>query len=60
METATAQIVKKFDDKRDAMKYRKFILSGGAFCGFTPSFVLIDVTQSMKNLDAELESILTE
>lgn len=39
-EESTAQVVAEFFFEDDAQNYSKFLESGGAFAGFTPSFML--------------------
>lgn len=43
METQTEQLIRAFEFEEDAKKYSKFLNKGGAFAGFTPSFVLREV-----------------
>ena len=43
-EFATEQVVHSSESKRDADKYKKFLERGGAFNGFTPSFMMIDTS----------------
>jgi hypothetical protein len=39
IETATSQIIKSFEDQKEAKDYMRFLNLGGAFDGFTPSFL---------------------
>lgn len=50
-EEATSQVVAEFFFEEDAQEYCKFLITGGAFAGFTPSFVL-KKTQSSNINDA--------
>jgi hypothetical protein len=43
-ENATRQIVASFLFEDDALEYMRFVEHGGAFHGFTPSFMLQRVT----------------
>jgi hypothetical protein len=40
LETGTEQVISSFFFEDDAEEYSKFLEKGGAFAGFTPSFVL--------------------
>ena len=40
LETATNSIIDSFYWKDEAQQYARFLESGGAFSGFTPSFIL--------------------
>jgi len=42
-ETSTNQVIESFHFEEDAMEYANFLIKGGAFDGFTPSFVLREV-----------------
>jgi hypothetical protein len=50
-ENSTAQVVAEFFFEDDAQEYSEFLEHGGAFAGFTPSFVL-KKTQSSNINDA--------
>lgn len=41
-EHSTEQVVRKHYFEEDAKEYARFINRGGAFSGFTPSFMLIE------------------
>ena len=43
IEHSTEQVIKEFIFEEEARDYAKFLKSGGAFNGFTPSFMLIEV-----------------
>jgi hypothetical protein len=58
LETATTQKIREFDSKEDAIRYRKFLKSGGAFNGTTPEFILKSVKEISENLDDALASVL--
>jgi hypothetical protein len=47
VETATEQIIKTFFFEEDAVKYNRFLNKGAAFDGWTPAFMLINVTSVM-------------
>ena len=40
LEHTTKLIIKKFDQQAKAHEYKKFLEDGGAFDGFTPSFII--------------------
>ena len=46
-ESSTGLHIKVFTDQNEAKKYMKFLNLGGAFAGFTPSFML---NKSSKNM----------
>lgn len=46
-EKSTQQIIETFEDYTDAKKYMKFLNLGGAFDGFTPSFILNNTSKNM-------------
>ena len=46
-EKATKQIIETFEEYTDAKKYMKFLNLGGAFDGFTPSFILNNTSKNM-------------
>jgi len=46
-EKATEHIIKTFDTREEAKKVMKFLNLGGGFAGFTPSFVLNNVSKNM-------------
>lgn len=46
-ETTTNQVIKTFYDFPEAKKYMKFLNLGGAFDGFTPSFILNNTSKNM-------------
>lgn len=56
MENRTEQLVKAFDFSDDAEDYCEFLNRGGAFDGFTPSFVLREV--SISNINQEFTELL--
>ena len=50
-EKATSQVVAEFFFEDDAAEYCQFLTNGGAFAGFTPTFI-IKKTQSIDINDA--------
>lgn len=46
-ETATDLIIESFSEQSEAKKYMKFLNLGGAFDGFTPSFILNNTSKNM-------------
>ena len=44
IETATEQVIKKFDNLDSARKFMRHLNLGGAFDGWSPSFVLKSMT----------------
>lgn len=57
-EHPTEQVIKSYDFSEDAEKYCKFLNRGGAFDGWTPSFLLREVTVN-KNLNQEFNQLLS-
>jgi hypothetical protein len=55
-ETASEHVIDTFHFEDDAIEYAEFLENGGAFDGFTPSFVLTqvalpdDINQKFNNL----------
>jgi hypothetical protein len=43
IETATEQVIKKFDNLNSARKFMRHLNLGGAFDGWSPSFILKSV-----------------
>ena len=43
IETQTEQLIEAFEFEDEAEEYKKFLMKGGAFDGFTPSFILREV-----------------
>jgi hypothetical protein len=39
IESSTDQVIRSFNSKKKAMKFYRFLENGGAFDGFTPSFM---------------------
>lgn len=50
-EKPTEQVVGSFFFEDEAEAYHKFLTMGGAFYGFTPSFILIEVKAKLKKPD---------
>jgi hypothetical protein len=46
METKTEQLIQAFEFEDEAEQYAEFLEDGGAFAGFTPSFILREVALS--------------
>ncbi len=59
MENQTEQLIKAFEFEDEAVDYAEFLESGGAFDGFTPSFVLQEVALS-QNINYEFSDFLSE
>jgi len=59
MENQTDQLIRAFEFEDDANEYCHFLEYGGAFAGFTPSFVLREVVLS-QDVNREFASFLTE
>jgi len=58
METRTDQLVKAFTFEDEAEEYCEFLENGGAFDGFTPSFILREVVLS-KDLNSEFSNYIS-
>jgi hypothetical protein len=56
MEVPTEQLIKAYDFEEDANDYCEFLNTGGAFDGFTPSFVLREV--AFTNINQEFTELL--
>ena len=54
-ERATSQVVAEFFFEDDAQEYCEFLESGGAFAGFTPSFIIkkVPIQNINENFQAE-------
>lgn len=50
-ERATDQVIKACYFEDDAHEYIQFLLGGGAFAGFTPSFMMIDFVAPQPKVD---------
>ena len=59
MENQTDQLIQAFEFKDDAKKYAKFLERGGAFSGWTSSFMLQEVVVH-EDINREFNSFLTE
>jgi len=59
-ETTTAQTVGKFQTEKGSADYRKFLMLGGAFDGYTPSFILNHMIKKLPDIDSELETLFQE
>lgn len=44
-EIVTEQLIKYFTNKKEAQRYMDFLNNGGAFNGFTPSFILKELKE---------------
>lgn len=55
-EEQTQQVIDFFYFHEDALKTSKFMSNGGAFAGFTPSFVLKSVSVD-KDINKKMEKI---
>lgn len=44
-ETASSQVIRTFPLESEARKHAKFLNLGGAFSGFTPTFMLTEYTE---------------
>lgn len=56
-EAQTDQIIRAFGNEMDAQKYRKFLARGGAFNGYTPSFILNEEYRNQLILEEETEEV---
>lgn len=59
IETHTEQLIRAFEFEDEADEYCEFLNAGGAFDGFTPSFVLKEVTIP-RNINQEFSSHLLD
>jgi hypothetical protein len=53
IETTTNQIIQTLYFEEDASDYASFYNDGGGFAGFTPSFMVRNVTPSVTNVNEE-------
>jgi hypothetical protein len=59
METKTEQLIEAFEFEDEAEEYKDFLMSGGAFDGFTPSFILREVVIPT-NVNHEFSNFLAD
>ena len=59
MENQTEQLIEAFEFEDEARKYTKFLNRGGAFAGWTPSFILQEVVVH-RDLNHEFSDFLSE
>ena len=59
MERETEQLIRAFAFEDEADDYSDFLNDGGAFDGFTPSFILREVVLS-RNINQEFSEMLAE
>jgi len=59
MEKKTEQLIKAFEFEEDALDYANFLESGGAFDGFTPSFILREVVFT-RNVNHDFADFVAE
>jgi hypothetical protein len=59
METKTEQLIEAFEFEDEAEEYKDFLMSGGAFDGFTPSFILREVVVPT-NVNHEFSNFLAD
>jgi hypothetical protein len=57
IETNTNQIIHTFYFEEDASDYARFYNEGGGFAGFTPSFMVRNVTSSVTNVNDEFTRV---
>lgn len=58
-EKATEQVIDFFYFQEDAINYADFLENGGAFNGFTPTFMLQTITQPT-DINQKFSNLLTE
>lgn len=58
MESKTEQLIKAFAFEDEAEEYSEFLNGGGAFDGFTPSFVLREVVFS-RNVNSDFSDFIS-
>lgn len=59
MENKTEQLIEAFEFEDDALEYANFLERGGAFAGFTPSFILREVAID-RNVNHEFAEFIAE
>jgi hypothetical protein len=59
MENKTEQLIQAFEFEEEAEEYKDFLINGGAFDGFTPSFILREVVLN-RNMNQEFSDFLTD
>lgn len=59
MENQTEQLIQAFEFEDEALEYANFLKDGGAFDGFTPSFILQEVVTHM-NINNEFVDFVSE
>ena len=58
MENKTDQLIRAFAFEEDAEYYSRFLNKGGAFDGFTPSFILREVAFA-RNVNTEFSDFIS-
>jgi hypothetical protein len=58
MENKTKQLIKAFAFEDEAEEYSEFLGEGGAFDGFTPTFILREVVLS-RNVNADFSDFIS-
>ena len=59
MEEPTQQLISAFAFEDEALKHAKFLNRGGAFAGWTPSFILQEVV-NFQDINQEFADYLSE
>jgi hypothetical protein len=59
MENQTEQLIQAFEFEDEALEYVNFLEDGGAFDGFTPSFILQEVVTHM-NINNDFADFVSE
>lgn len=59
IETQTEQLIQAFAFEDEAEEYKRFLMKGGAFDGFTPSFILREVVVPT-NVNSEFSDFISE
>jgi len=59
IETSSRQLIKAYEFEDESEEYCKFLNKGGAFDGWTPSFILQEVVMQ-SDVNQEFKSFLSE
>lgn len=59
MENPSEQLIRAFEFEDEADEYCEFLNDGGAFAGFTPSFILREVEVS-RNINHEFSEFISD
>jgi len=53
-EKNTGHIIEAFDNYNEAKKYMKFLNLGGGFSGWTPNFIVYNITSALNKISKNM------